>query len=81
MPTLYSDKDILKEVEEFEQHGFPLDFIGVEPGWHSMAYPCTFEWDQNRFPDPGGFIQSLQAKGIRTNLWMNPYVSPVGTPV
>jgi len=79
VPTLYSDKDILKEVKQFEKHGFPLDFIGVEPGWHSMAYPCTFEWDETRFPDPQTFLQSLQDKGIRANLWMNPYVSPVGS--
>ncbi len=78
VPTLYSDQDILNEVEEFEAHNFPLDFIGVEPGWHSMAYPCTFEWDSTRFPDPPGFIQSLQNKRIRANLWMNPYVSPAG---
>ncbi len=79
VPTLYSDQDIIKEVEEFEAHDFPLDFIGVEPGWHSMAYPCTFEWDSTRFPDPLGFLQSLQEKGVRANLWMNPYVSPAGT--
>jgi alpha-glucosidase (family GH31 glycosyl hydrolase) len=79
VPRLYSDKDILKEVAEFETHDFPLDFIGLEPGWHSMAYPCTFEWDKHRFPDPQGFLQSLQSVGIRINLWMNPYVSPVGT--
>jgi len=48
VPTLYSDRDILKEVKAFEKHDFPLDFIGVEPGWHSMAYPCTFEWDTKR---------------------------------
>jgi alpha-D-xyloside xylohydrolase len=79
VPTLYSDRDILREVAEFEAHDFPLDFIGVEPGWHSMAYPCTFEWDQTRFPDPEGFIEKLSARGIRANLWMNPYVSPVGS--
>ena len=78
VPTLYSDQDILREVEEFEAHDFPLDFIGVEPGWHSMAYPCTFEWDSSRFPNPQGFLQSLQDKGVRANLWMNPYVSPAG---
>jgi len=79
VPTLYSEKDIMNEVLEFEEHGFPLDFIGVEPGWHSMAYPCTFEWDSTRFPDPPGFISSLQDKGVRANLWMNPYVSPAGS--
>jgi alpha-glucosidase (family GH31 glycosyl hydrolase) len=79
VPTLYSDKDILNEVESFEKHDFPLDFIGVEPGWQSMAYPCTFEWDQSRFPDPEGFIKSLDERGVRANLWLNPYLSPAGS--
>lgn len=76
VPTLYSDKEILQEVAEFAEHDFPLDFIGVEPGWHSMAYPCTFEWDETRFPDPAGFLQQLSEAGVRANLWLNPYVSP-----
>ncbi len=79
VPTLYSQKDILKEAAEFEEHNFPLDFIGVEPGWQSMAYPCTFEWDKTRFPDPKKFNEELLKKGIRTNLWLNPYVSPKGS--
>ncbi len=79
VPTLYSDRDILKEIKAFEKHDFPLDFIGVEPGWHSMAYPCTFEWDTKRFPDPAGFLKSLSERGVRANLWLNPYVSPAGS--
>ena len=79
VPTLYSQTDILKEVQQFKEHAFPLDFIGVEPGWQSMAYPCTFEWDKTRFPAPQAFIDSLSHQGIRANLWLNPYVSPVGT--
>ncbi len=76
VPTLFSQEDILKEVKSFEEHNFPLDFIGVEPGWHSMSYPCTFEWDKTRFPNPKGFLDSLAKKGISANLWLNPYVSP-----
>lgn len=79
VPTLYSQTDILKEVQQFKEHAFPLDFIGVEPGWQSMAYPCTFEWDKTRFPAPQAFIDSLSHQGIRANLWLNPYVSPVGS--
>lgn len=79
VPTLYSDKDILREVAEFAEHDFPLDFIGVEPGWHSMAYPCTFEWDDTRFPDPKGFLDQLKDRGVRANLWLNPYLSPEGS--
>jgi alpha-D-xyloside xylohydrolase len=76
VPTLYTQDDILKEVASFEDHDFPLDFIGLEPGWHSMSYPCTFEWDSTRYPNPKLLLDQLAAKGVSTNLWLNPYVSP-----
>ncbi len=41
-----------------------------------MSYPCTFEWDEKRFPDPAGFIRQLAGMGVKANLWINPYVSP-----
>ena len=78
-PTLYSDSEVKQEVEEFAEHNFPLDVIGLEPGWHSKSYPCTFEWDQGRYPDPGSFIATLQEAGVKVNLWLNPYVSPEGS--
>lgn len=74
--TNYTAEEVKKEVDEFERRGFPLDFVGLEPGWQSAAYPCTFEWDRERFPDPAGFVDDMKAKGIRVNLWTNPYVSP-----
>lgn len=73
---LYNADAVVKEAAEFEEHGFPLDFIGLEPGWQSRAYPCTFEWDKNRFPDPAALTKKLMDKGIRLNLWTNPYISP-----
>lgn len=73
---LYTADDVKKEADEFEQRGFPLDFIGLEPGWQSKAYPCTFEWDAIRYPDPAGFVKEMADKGVRINLWTNPYVSP-----
>lgn len=74
--SLYTADEVKREVEAFNQHGFPLDFVGLEPGWQSKSYPCTFEWDKNRYPDPAGFVQEMKAQGIRLNLWTNPYVSP-----
>lgn len=73
---LYSDKDVQKEAAEFEEKGYPLDFIGLEPGWQSKSYPCTFEWDKTRFPQPAAFVNEMLSKGVRINLWTNPYVSP-----
>ncbi|GAB2559778.1 glycoside hydrolase family 31 protein [Spirosoma areae] len=73
---LYTATEVQAEAEQFEHKGFPLDVIGLEPGWQSKSYPCTFEWDKTRFPDPKGFVQTMLSKGIRTNLWLNPYVAP-----
>ncbi len=75
-PTLYSDSLVLNEVKEFKKHQFPLSVIGLEPGWQSKSYPCTYEWDKGRFPNPEKFVSQLKDLGIQTNLWMNPYISP-----
>jgi alpha-D-xyloside xylohydrolase len=73
---LYNANDVENEAKAFEEKGYPLDFIGLEPGWQSKSYPCTFEWDNTRFPQPEKFVQTMKARGIRLNLWTNPYVSP-----
>jgi alpha-glucosidase (family GH31 glycosyl hydrolase) len=76
VPTLYTSAMVEEEAKQFSEHNFPLDFIGLEPGWQSKSYPCTFEWDKTRFPDPRGFVKKMKEMGIRLNLWTNPYVSP-----
>ncbi|SKB95568.1 glycoside hydrolase family 31 protein [Dyadobacter psychrophilus] len=73
---LYTSEQVKQEAKAFEEKGFPLDFIGLEPGWQSKSYPCTFEWDKSRFPDPAGFVKEMDAMGVKINLWTNPYVSP-----
>jgi alpha-D-xyloside xylohydrolase len=73
---LHSDRDVIAEVKAFDENQFPLDFIGLEPGWQSASYPCTYEWDSGRFPQPEKFVQELLQMNVRTNLWLNPYVSP-----
>jgi alpha-glucosidase (family GH31 glycosyl hydrolase) len=75
-PTAYRAEDALHEVAAFRQHGIPLDMIGLEPGWQDQAYPCSFEWDKTRFPDPAGFLDQLEKLHVRANLWFNPYISP-----
>jgi len=72
-----ADEDrVRREVAEFETRRIPLDVIGLEPGWMTKSYPCTFEWQRKRFPDPAGLVGDLLARGVRINLWENPYVSP-----
>lgn len=74
--TRYTARQVEAEVDSFESKGFPLDVIGLEPGWQSKAYPCTLEWDSVRFPQPDLFVDRLLKKHVRVNLWTNPYISP-----
>ncbi len=74
--TQSSDQDVYKEIADFKKNDFPLDVIGLEPGWQSFAYPCSYDWDDSRFPNPGKFVDQLSQQGIKLNLWENPYVAP-----
>ena len=74
--SLYTADQVIAEAKAFADKGFPLDFIGLEPGWQSKSYPCTLEWDKSRFPNPASFMTKMTEMGIRINLWTNPYLSP-----
>jgi alpha-D-xyloside xylohydrolase len=76
VPAKFSAAECKEELKEFEKHHIPLDVLGLEPGWMTKSYPCTFEWQKKRFPDPAAFCKGLLDKGIRLNLWENPYISP-----
>ena len=73
--SLNTATDIEQEADEFSAKGYPLDFIGLEPGWQSRAYPGSFTWDSTRFPSPQSFIPAMLKRHIRLNCWINPYVS------
>ncbi|MEO8171742.1 MAG: TIM-barrel domain-containing protein [Sediminibacterium sp.] len=73
--SLYTSDEVEKEAAAFAEKGFPLDYIGLEPGWQSKSYPGTFEWDKKRYPQPQQFVKQMLDKGIRLNLWINPYIS------
>jgi alpha-D-xyloside xylohydrolase len=75
-PSLATATQVKAEVLEFNKRGFPLDVIGLEPGWESRSYPGSMEWSPERFPNPAGFVKDLKSDGIQVNLWENPYVAP-----
>lgn len=58
-----------------EQH-IPCDIFGLEPGWQTHAYSCTYVWDKARYPDPSAFLREMKAMGYHVNLWEHAYVHP-----
>jgi alpha-D-xyloside xylohydrolase len=65
----FAAQDSLALAKSFREQGIPCDLWGLEPGWQSAAYPCSFVWDKGRFPDPVGFIKEMTDLGYRLSPW------------
>jgi alpha-D-xyloside xylohydrolase len=73
-----SDQEhILKLAEVFRQSEIPVNVLGLEPGWHSHSYSCTYLWNENLFPEPDMLIQKLKALGYHINLWEHAFIHPL----
>ena len=70
-----TDKDILSIAAEFRKSDFPCSVIGLEPGWQTQSYSCSYVWS-DRFPDPKAFLDSLEAMGFKVNAWQHAFIHP-----
>lgn len=66
----------LKMASEFRDRRIPCDVIGLEPGWQTHAYSCTFVWNTERFPDPAAFVQEASQMEYKINLWEHAFTHP-----
>ncbi|HZP03493.1 MAG TPA: TIM-barrel domain-containing protein [Terracidiphilus sp.] len=71
-----TQQSTLALADEFRDRKIPCDVIGLEPGWQTHAYSCTFAWDKGRFPDPTGFVREAGEKNYKINLWEHAYTHP-----
>jgi alpha-D-xyloside xylohydrolase len=75
--TRADQKIALRHAQGLREHNIPVDMFGLEPGWQTQAYSCSFVWSEERFPDPDGLIGTLKNMGMRINLWEHAYVHPI----
>jgi len=69
-PQLHMNEEaVLKLGQEFRERRIPCDVLGLEPGWQTHAYSCSFVWEPTRFPDPKRFLSAARTLGYRVNLW------------
>lgn len=71
-----TQESALAMAREFRDRNIPCDVLGLEPGWQTHAYSCTFVWNKDRFPDPPAFVRSAAAMNYQINLWEHAYTHP-----
>ncbi|MGN6603852.1 MAG: TIM-barrel domain-containing protein [Ginsengibacter sp.] len=72
----FADKQVLQTADYFRSHDIPCDMFGLEPGWQSASYSCSFKWNKNNFPNPDSFVNKINAEGFKINLWEHAYTNP-----
>jgi alpha-D-xyloside xylohydrolase len=71
-----SQAEVESVVGEMRARGFPCDVISLDPWWMGAGPWCTYKWDTTNYPAPEAMIRQLRAQGVRTCLWITPYVAP-----
>lgn len=61
-------------VTEMRRRGFPCDVLSLDPWWMGEGPWCHYEWDEKQFPQPAEMMAWMREQGIRTCLWIHPYV-------
>ncbi len=72
----YNDKEILRIAQYMRDNALPCEILGLEPGWHTHAYSCTYVWNRERFPEPKKFIDRLTDMDFHISLWEHAFVHP-----
>lgn len=71
-----TEQDVYRLADEFRESRMPVDVFGLEPGWQTHSYSCSFKWDLVRFPNPVKMLDYLNEKNYKVNLWEHLFVHP-----
>jgi alpha-glucosidase (family GH31 glycosyl hydrolase) len=65
--------DVLDDWHRFRRHEIPLDAIVIDSPWATQYN--TWEFNPYQFPDASGMVAAMRADGVRTVLWVTPWVN------
>ena len=73
--TYFSAQEVEDICQRLRREHYPCDVIHLDTGWFRTDWLCEWKFNQERFPDPKGFIDRLAAQGFKVSLWQLPYVA------
>ena len=65
--------DVVDDYEGMRRHDIPLDAIVIDSPWATQYN--TWEFNPYQFPDAPGLIRRMRDDGVRTVVWVTPWVN------
>jgi alpha-D-xyloside xylohydrolase len=65
--------DVLDDWDGFRRHEIPLDAVVIDSPWETQYN--TWKFNPHQFPDARGMIAKLRRDGVRTVVWVTPWVN------
>jgi alpha-glucosidase (family GH31 glycosyl hydrolase) len=65
--------DVLEDFRGFAEHRIPLDAIVLDSPWETQYN--TWKFNPHQFPDARAVIAAMRADGVRTVVWVTPWVN------
>jgi alpha-glucosidase (family GH31 glycosyl hydrolase) len=65
--------DVLEDFYGFREHAIPLDAVVIDSPWETQYN--TWEFNPHQFPDAPGMIAEMRQEGVRTVVWVTPWVN------
>lgn len=72
--TSYDEKIVTSLLDGLQERNIPLGVFHFDAFWMKAFQWCDFGFDEDLFPDPQGYLQRLKDRGVKTCVWINPYV-------
>lgn len=73
--TRWDQDKIIKMADYFADKDIPCDILGLEPGWQTHTYSCSYVWSE-RYPEPQKMIDELRERGFHLSLWEHAFCHP-----
>jgi alpha-glucosidase (family GH31 glycosyl hydrolase) len=66
-------RNVIEDLEGYLENRLPLDAIVIDSPWETQYN--TWRFNPHQFPDAKGMIDRLRAEGVRTVVWVTPWVN------
>ena len=72
--TDYDEKTVMSFISGMKERDIPFDVFHFDCFWMKEFEWCNFAWDERVFPNPAMMIKRIKENGLKTCLWINPYI-------